>query len=61
MLNVLPFLLSMKVNDENKYILFCKRSFSDVLEGVDSKNFSGGGGKPPDIFCSVYCQHNHVY
>ena len=52
MRNALLFLLSMKINDENKYIIFCKRVFSDVLESVGSKNFSGG--KPPDPILTYY-------
>ena len=33
-------LLSMKINYEENYILFCKRAFFDLLEGVASNNFS---------------------
>ena len=36
----------LKINDEKKDILFCKRMFSDVLWGITSTKFSGG--KPPD-------------
>ena len=36
----------MKINDQNNYIVFCKRVFYDVLKGASSKIFSGG--KPPD-------------
>ena len=36
----------MIINDENNLILFFKRVFSDVLEGVTSEKFSGG--KPPE-------------
>ena len=43
--------LPLLMNDENKCILFCKRAFSDVLEGVFSKNFSGS--KPLDPHFSV--------
>ena len=34
------------INNENNYILFCKRLSTDVLEGIGSKNYSGG--KIPD-------------
>ena len=27
-------LLSMKINDDSKYILHCKKAFSDILEGI---------------------------
>lgn len=43
--------LLLLMNDKNRCILFCKRAFSDVLEGVISKNFSGS--KPPDPYFSV--------
>ena len=33
---------SVVINDENKYIILCKRVFSKILEGGDSKNVSGG-------------------
>ena len=34
-------LLNMKIKNESKYILFFKRAFSGVLEGVTSKIFLG--------------------
>ena len=39
-------LLSMKINDESKYILHCKKAFSNVLEDIASKCLLWG--KPPD-------------
>ena len=42
----LLLLLRMKINGEKKYIVFCKRAFSDILENVASKYFAEG--KPPD-------------
>ena len=41
------YILCMKINDEDNYILFCKRATSDVLEGVTSKNCSGGKPQNP--------------
>ena len=39
--------LNMKINDTDNYILFCKRAFSDVLEGVTSKIFLGTSHQTP--------------
>ena len=50
--NHLPF-LSMKINDKDNFILFRKRTFSNVLEGVNSLIFSGG--KPLDPHFTVQC------
>ena len=36
-------LLSRKINDKKKDILFCKRAVSCVLEGVNSKHISERG------------------
>ena len=41
LLNVLLHLLTMRMNDENKYILVYKRIFSDILEGISSTIFWG--------------------
>ena len=30
----------MKINDEDNYTIFCKRAFSEILEGVHSNSFS---------------------
>ena len=35
-------LLRMMFSNENNYILFCKRAFPEVLEGVAMEIFSGG-------------------
>ena len=40
----------MKINDENKDILFCKRAFSDIAGGVTSKN---SGACPQNPFTSA--------
>ena len=45
-------LLSMKTNDENNYILFCKGVFFDAKEGLGSKNFLGASLQP-SIFSST--------
>ena len=37
----------MMINDESNYILFCKRTFSDILEGVASTTFLGQARRPP--------------
>ena len=43
----------MKISDESPYISFCKAAFSDILEGVTSKDFSEGN--PSDShFLPVY-------
>ena len=40
-------LLSMKLNDESKNILVCKRAFTEVLEITISKFFTGGKPHTP--------------
>ena len=40
-------LLSTKANYEGKYMLFCKRTFSEVLESVTTNNFSGESHQTP--------------
>ena len=37
----------VKVNDENKEILFCKRAFFDVVGGITSKHFQGASPQNP--------------
>ena len=39
MLKDLLVLFSMKINDENQYIIFCNRKFSDLLEVIAAKTF----------------------
>ena len=46
-------LLSMQVDDENN-IIFCKRAFSNVLEGVLLKIFSIGKPTDPILQWGVY-------
>ena len=45
---------NMKINDKNCYILFCNRGFSDVLEGIGSKNFPGAGPQTPIFLGTCY-------
>ena len=40
-------LLSMKINEENKYTLFCIRAISGVLQGVNSNIFLGANSILP--------------
>ena len=47
MLNTLLLRLTMKINDEDNYILFCKRAFYGFWEGLASKTFSGGKPQTP--------------
>ena len=48
----------LKINDENKYILFCKVAFSDILRG--EKKFSRG--QPPDpIFNMVPLEEKKMH
>ena len=54
MWNILLLLLSKKINDESKYILFCKRAFSAVLEGVDSESSIEASPQTP-IFSTITC------
>ena len=48
------FLLYMMITDKNNYTLFCKRAFSDVLEGVASKVFLGVSPQ-----ASIFQQHTY--
>ena len=44
----------MKFNDENKNILFSRRAFSDVLEGVTSQIVLGASLQTPKFKCYSY-------
>ena len=44
----------MKINDENKYILFCKKGFLGLLEDIGSKKFSGGKPQTPNFGTIIY-------
>ena len=51
--------LIMKINDDRSYSLFYKRAFSDVLEGVRSKNLFEE--KPPDPhFLPIYLRKKTI-
>ena len=56
MLNALLFLLSMKINIENKYTLFFIKVFPDVVEGVGWKHFLGASPQTP-VFTSINYLH----
>ena len=47
------FLPSIEIDDEDNYSIFCKRAFSDFLDGITGKRFFGG--KPPDSHFTMKC------
>ena len=51
--------LSMKINNENCNFSFCKIGFSDFLEGVSPKNFSGASSQIPIFRQNTYENENY--